>query len=100
MSKLDRYETNLGYVLLSLFSVQFGSIQFSSVQFNSIQFTSISLALDNTFTLTYHYSFQFSPIQLFYAEDNRPLVRFIRPFKKKNSTLYSWRKDILKGEVN
>ena len=51
-------------------SVQFNSVQFSSVQFNSDQFSSVqtssvqfSSALDNTFTLTYHYSFQFSSIQ-------------------------------------
>ena len=34
--------------------------QFSSVQFSSDQFSS---AIDNTFTLTYHYSFQFSSVQ-------------------------------------
>ena len=38
----------------------FSSVQFSSVQFSSVQFSS---ALDNTFTLTYHYSFQFSSVQ-------------------------------------
>ena len=41
-------------------SVQFNSIQFSSDQFRSVQFSS---ALDNTFTLTYHHSFQFSSVQ-------------------------------------
>ena len=46
-------------------SVHFSSIQFSSVQFNSIQISSVqfSSALDNTFTLTYHYSLLFSSIQ-------------------------------------
>ena len=61
---------NKGPVLPSLFSVQFSSIQFSSVQFSSIQISSVqfrpvqfSSALDNTFTLTYHYSFQFNSVQ-------------------------------------
>ena len=55
----------LGPVLPSLFSVQFSSIQFSSIQFISVQFSSdqFSSALDNTFTLTYHYSFQFNSVQ-------------------------------------
>ena len=54
-----------GHVLPNLFSVQFSSIQFSSIQFNSIQFRPVQFnsALGNTFTLTYHYSFQFSSIQ-------------------------------------
>ena len=46
--------------MFSLAYFQFSSVQFSSVQFSSVQFSS---ALGNTFTLTYHYSFQFSSIQ-------------------------------------
>ena len=54
----------------------FSLVQFSSVQFSLVQFSS---AMDNTFSLTYNYSFQFSSIQfssvqLFYAEKNRPLT--------------------------
>ena len=51
-----RDTTYYGLVLSGLFSVQFNS------------------ALDNTFTLTYHYSVQFNSVKLFYTEENRPYV--------------------------
>ena len=45
-------------------SDQFSSDQFSSVQTSSVQFRPVQFSsdLDNTFTLTYHYSFQFSSL--------------------------------------
>ena len=62
-----------GEGLFSPACFKFSSVQFSSIQFNSVQISSdrldqvrsvqFSSALDNTFTLTYHYSFQFSSIQ-------------------------------------
>ena len=56
-----RNEYNTGF----LSSVQFNSVQFSSIKFSSVQFRPVqfSSALDNTFTLTYHYSFQFNSVQ-------------------------------------
>ena len=54
----------------------FSSVQFSPIQFSSDQFSS---ALDNTFTLTYHYSFQFNLVQFSsvqFSSDQFRLVQF------------------------
>ena len=73
---LDFYCGHLGPVLPSLFSVQFSSVQFYSIQFRPVRFRPVqfSSTLDNTFTLTYHYSFQFSSIQ--FSSDQFSSVQF------------------------
>ena len=72
---------SLGPVLPSLFSVQFSSIQFKSVQFSSDQFSSLQLLTILLLShITIHFSSvhfssdEFSSVQLFYAEENRPLI--------------------------
>ena len=56
----SRFRSTISKGMFSPAYFQFSSIQFSSDQFSSDQFSS---ALDNTFTLTYHYSVQFSSLQ-------------------------------------
>ena len=66
----------LGFVLPSLFSVQFSLVQISLVQISSVQLLTILLLSHITihFSSVQFNSVQISSVQLFYVEKNMPLI--------------------------